>query len=429
MTELAEVFLWGGRIGFVSLSDNSSASEFEYDKSFVGAGVEPSPIAMPVNGRSYSFPELREETFHSLPGMLADSLPDKFGSAVLDAWLVSHGRTLDMLSPIERLCYLGSRGMGALEYRPAKGITSDLSDTIQVGELFDLAFEVLKVREAGRAALLPCMKEYGPILKVGASAGGARAKAIIGWKESTGEVRSGQVKLPDGFGYWLMKFDGVHGNGDKDGEDAKGYGRVEYAYSMMAKAAGIEMSECRLWDGAHFMTRRFDRTSNGGKIHMQTLGALAHFDYNMPRQYSYEQAFRVLRAIVNDIRAEEELFRRMVFNVFAWNCDDHVKNISFLMDRDGMWRLSPAYDLTYSYNPGSRWTSGHQMSIAGKNTGIGIYDLMAVAKDVGLKESRARQIIQDVITAVERWSEFAGIAGVDERKMKLIEAKIKQNDY
>jgi serine/threonine-protein kinase HipA len=193
-------------------------------------------------------------------------------------------------------------------------------------------------------------------------------------------------------------------------------------------AAGIEMSECRLWDGVHFMTRRFDRTSNGGKIHMQTLGALAHFDYNMPRQYSYEQAFRVLRAIVNDVRAEEELFRRMVFNVFAWNCDDHVKNISFLMDRDGMWRLSPAYDLTYSYNPGSRWTSGHQMSIAGKNTGIGIYDLMAVSKDVGLKESRARQIIQDVITAVERWSEFAGIAGVDERKMKLIEAKIKQND-
>ena len=194
-----------------------------------------------------------------------------------------------------------------------------------------MAVEVLKVREAGRAALLPDMKDYGPILKVGASAGGARAKAIIGWKESTGEVRSGQVKLPDGFGYWLMKFDGVHGNGDKDGEDAKGYGRVEYAYSLMAMAAGIEMSECRLWDGVHFMTRRFDRTSNGGKIHMQTLGALAHFDYNMPRQYSYEQAFRVLRAIVNDIRAEEELFRRMVFNVFAWNCDDHVKNISFLI--------------------------------------------------------------------------------------------------
>jgi len=379
---------------------------------------------MPVAVRVYSFPALSEDTFHSLPGLLADSLPDKFGSAVLDAWLLSRGRTIESLSPVERLCYLGSRGMGALEYRPVLGDAEDSCEVIHVDALAALASGILAARESGRAALSFGMKEYGAILKVGASAGGARAKAIIGWNERTGEVRSGQVKLPDGFGYWLMKFDGLSGNGDKDGDDPKGYGRIEYAYSLMAKAAGLEMAECRLWEGRHFMTRRFDRTATGGKLHVQTLGALAHFDFNQPRQHSYEQAFRVTREVVNDVRAEMELFRRMVFNVLAWNCDDHVKNISYVMDRSGAWSLAPAYDVTYSYNPGSKWLSGHQMSVAGKNGGIGTDDLLATSRIAGIDVRQAREIIDEVAAAVERWREFADIAGVSEQQADAIAKQI-----
>ena len=424
MTESAEVFLWGGRIGIVSLADKQGAALFEYDPLFVGAGIEPSPLAMPVRSATYSFPGLSEETFYSLPGMLADSLPDKFGSAVLDAWLVSQGRTIGDLSPIDRLCYQGSRGMGALEFKPAKGAKDDADEKVRVDALALLAADILKFRESGRAALLPGMKEYGSILKVGASAGGARAKAVIGWNEKTGEVRSGQVALPDGFGYWIMKFDGLKGNGDRDVADPMGYGRIEYAYSLMAKAAGIEMAECRLWEGRHFMTRRFDRTSTGEKIHMQTLGALAHMDFNLPREYSYEQAFRVTREVVGDIRAERELFRRMVFNVLAWNCDDHVKNISYLMNPAGEWRLAPAYDLTYSYNPKSRCVSGHQMSVAGKFTDISKDDMIAASKIAGINEVEARKIIGEVHEAVARWREFAETANVDESRAREIATQI-----
>ena len=420
MTTSAEVVLWGRRIGVVSFSDGQPCARFEYDALFREAGVEVSPLVMPLGARVYSFPELREETFRGLPGMLSDSLPDKFGSAVLDAWLATQGRVLGSLNPVERLCYLGSRGMGAIEYRPVLGVEADVSEVVQVDALAQLASEVLRVRNSERAVLAPGMKEYGPILKVGASAGGARAKAIIGWNESTGEVRSGQVKLPDGFGYWLMKFDGVSGNGDKDGDDPKGYGRIEYAYSLMATAAGIEMSECRLWGGRHFMTRRFDRTATGGKLHMQTLGALAHMDFNLPGNYSYEQAFRVTREVVGDVRAEEELFRRMVFNVLAWNCDDHVKNVSFLMGRDGVWHLAPAYDLTFSYDERSRWVSGHQMTIAGKRNGITIDDIVSASKVAGLKLGRALEIVEEVRAAVGRWPEFAERAQVDDLPKNLI---------
>ena len=420
MTESAEVYLWGSRIGVVSLGGGGAAAAFRYDSAFIGAGIEPSPLTMPVSAQTYAFPDLRPETFHGLPGLLADSLPDKFGSAVLDAWLLAQGRSLESLSPIERLCYLGSRGMGALEYRPALCGEDDSCEVVHVDALAALAAEILKERESRRASLLAGMKEYGQILKVGASAGGARAKAIIGWNEETSEVRSGQVRLPEGFGYWLMKFDALKGNGDKDGDDPKGYGRVEYAYSLMAKKAGIEMSECRLWDGVHFMTRRFDRAANGRKLHMQTLGALAHFDFNAPRQHSYEQAFRVTRAIVNDVRALRELYRRMVFNVLAWNCDDHVKNISYLMERDGQWHLAPAYDLTFAYNPQNRWLCAHQMSVAAKNAGIDTEDLLAAAKVAGIEKSVAKVIIEEVADAVAAWQYFAQIANVPESLMESI---------
>lgn len=412
MTETAEVILWGSRIGSVIRREGAPYAEFEYDPGFVGRGIEPSPIEMPAVSKVYKFPSLPEEAFHGLPGLLSDSVPDKFGNAVIDVWLKAQGRAPDSLSPIERLCYTGSRGMGALEYRPVLFSGEDPSEALHVDRLAQLADDVLRSRREARAELVPDVKRYAPILRVGSSAGGARAKALIGWNETTGEVRSGQIALPEDFGYWLIKFDGVTGNGDKEEYDQWGYGRVEYAYSLMAKAAGIDMTECRLWNRRHFMTRRFDRLPGGRKLHMQTLGAMAHFDFNDPMRYSYEQAFRITRQVVGDMRAEAELFRRMVFHVFAWNCDDHVKNVSYLMDRDGVWTLAPAYDECYAYNPNGAWTSGHQMSINGKKTGIAIEDILCAGKVAGLSEKQCRIILSEVRDAVAEWKRFAEEAEV-----------------
>ena len=412
MNEAAEVLLWGRRIGVVSRSDGVPYVSFAYDAEFREAGIEPSPLMMPVGAEVYSFPEIPYNSFHGLPGMLSDSVPDKFGNAVIGAWLRAQGRLPDSLSPIERLCYTGIRGMGALEYRPALFAEEDQAEVLHVEALAELANEVLNVRKNAVAHLVPDMKRYSSILKVGSSAGGARAKALIGWNEDTGEVRSGQVALPDGFGYWLIKFDELTGNGDKEADDKWGYGRVEYAYSLMARAAGIEMTECRLWEKRHFMTRRFDRLADGGKLHTQTLGAIAHLDFNDPTAYSYEQAFRVTRRIVNDARAYEQLFRRMAFNVLAWNCDDHVKNISYRMDRSGEWTLAPAYDECYAYNPEGDWTSRHQMSVNGKRFGIEDGDILACARFANMRERKARAVLDEVKDAIREWSRFAAEAEV-----------------
>ena len=412
MNESAEVLLWGKRIGVVSHRDELPYAEFRYDPEFRDAGIEPSPVAMPVRDDVYDFPELPMRSFRGLPGMLSDSLPDKFGNAVISVWLKAQGRSEGSFTAVERLCYTGSRGMGALEYRPTLFKEGDSDEAIRVEALARLADDVLRLRRDASAELVPDMKKFASILRVGSSAGGARAKALIGFDERTGEVRSGQVKLPPDFGYWLIKFDGVDGNGDKEDDDKWGYGRVEYSYYLMARAAGIEMTECRLWDKRHFMTRRFDRLPGGGKLHMQTLGALAHMDFNDPLSYSYEQAFRITRQVVRDIRAEEQLFRRMVFNVLAWNCDDHVKNIAYLMDRDGEWSLSPAYDECFAHNPSGDWTSRHQMSVNGKRLGITDDDMMAASRIAGIKEKKARAAIDEVRAAVARWPEFAETAEV-----------------
>ena len=422
MIESAEVFLWGSRIGSVIRREGIPYAEFEYDPDFVGCGIEPSPIVMPAVAKVYKFPSLPDISFHGLPGLLSDSVPDKFGNAVIDVWLKAQGRAPGSLSPIERLCYTGSRGMGALEYRPSLFAVVDPSEALHVDQLAKLADDVLRFRREARAQLVPEMKRYAPILRVGSSAGGARAKAPIGWNEATGEVRSGQVSLPEDFGYWLIKFDGVTGNGDKEEDDKCGYGRVEYAYYLMAKAAGIDMTECRLWNRRHFMTRRFDRLPGGRKLHMQTLGAMAHFDFNDPMRYSYEQAFRITRQVVGGVRAEAELFRRMVFDVFAWNCDDHVKNVSYLMDRDGSWTLSPAYDECYAYNPNGAWTSGHQMSVNGKKTGIETEDILCSGKIAGLAEKERRKIIAEVRDAVAEWERFASEAEVKDEFVAKIGA-------
>ena len=412
MHNTANVYLWGTHVGTVLLTDDSPIAKFQYTGEFRDMGIEVSPLRMPLSATVFEFPDLPVKSFHGLPGLVADSLPDKFGNKVITAWLREQGRRPEDLNAVDRLCYAGRRGMGALEYKPALLDKDDVSERLTVDALAELADKVLKMREDARASLVPGMNEYSSILKVGSSAGGARAKALIGWNEATGEVRSGQVALPEGFGYWLIKFDGLTGNGDKEGDDKWGYGRIEYAYYLMARAAGIEMTECRLWNRRHFMTRRFDRLPDGGKLHAQTLGAMAHYDFNNPALYSYEDAFDVTRRVVNDARANEQLFRRMAFNVLAWNCDDHVKNISYLMNRRGEWRLAPAYDECYAHNPDGDWTSRHQMSVNGKRIGITDDDILSCAPFANLRERKARAVLDEIKDAVRAWPQFAAEAEV-----------------
>ena len=407
MHNTANVYLWGTHVGTVLLTDDSPIAKFQYADGFRDMGIEVSPLRMPLSATVFEFPDLPLKSFHGLPGLVSDSLPDKFGNKVIAAWLREQGKRPEDLNAVDRLCYAGRRGMGALEYKPALLEKEDVCEKLTVEALSELADKVLRMREDARASLVPGMNEYSSILKVGSSAGGARAKALIGWNEATGEVRSGQVTLPEGFGYWLIKFDGLTGNGDKEGDDKWGYGRIEYAYYLMARAAGIEITECRLWNRRHFMTRRFDRLADGGKLHMQTLGAMAHYDFNNPALYSYEDAFDVTRRVVNDARANEQLFRRMAFNVLAWNCDDHVKNIAYLMDRRGEWRLAPAYDECYAHNPEGDWTSRHQMSVNGKRIGISDEDILSCAQFANMRERKARAVLDEIKDAVRAWPRFA----------------------
>lgn len=427
MSTVAEVRLWGSSIGAVSVNGPGEIATFEYTAAFQRSGIEVAPLMMPLDQQIYSFPDLPKGSFHGLPGMLADALPDKFGNAVIDAWLASQGRLPQDIDAVERLCYTGTRGIGALEFKPAQGPPSRSSTLLNVDSLVTLASDVLSNRENLQASFADPHKEHAlrEILRVGASAGGARAKAVIAWNPTTNEVRSGQVKAPSGFEYWLMKFDGVTNNKDRDLADPRGFGAIEYAYSLMAKAAGIRMSECRLFEEngrRHFMTRRFDRLDDGEKLHMQSLGALAHFDFNNPVAHSYEQALTVIRRLGLPMDAVEEQFRRMVFNVIARNQDDHVKNIAFLMDKSGKWSLSPAFDVMYAYNPSGTWTASHQMSLAGKRDGFTLEDLKSVAETASMKRGRAEAIAREVTKAVSRWREFADDAGVAAKQIDMIAA-------
>ena len=417
MSSVAEVRLWGRTIGAVSLGDNDAVTAFEYDAAFSGSGIEVSPIAMPLSRRVYTFPELPVKTFYGLPGLLADSLPDKFGNALINAWLATQGRPADSFDAVERLCYTGERGMGALEFSPMIGPRTRQANAIQIDKLVELASEVLTHRNGLRASFADESKEQAltDILRVGTSAGGARAKAVIAWNPSTNEVRSGQIPAGEGFESWLLKFDGVSGNRDKELEDPKGYGVIEYAYYKMAKDCGIDISECRLFEEngrRHFMTRRFDRLASGEKLHMQSLCALAHFDFNMAGAYSYEQALLVIRQLGLPMQATEEQFRRMAFNIVARNQDDHVKNIAFLMDKSGVWSLSPAFDMTYSFNPAGSWTASHQMTLNGKRDDFIMDDFKACAKTASMKRGRAEAIVREVQEVVSQWKAYAEQAGV-----------------
>lgn len=429
--EIADVVLWGRTIGAVAWDRARAVGAFQYTAEFRGSGIAVAPLTMPLGPAVYAFPELAPASFHGLPGLLADSLPDKFGHLLIDQWLARAGRTPASFSPIERLCYLGTRGMGALEFRPALRRGKEASAPVQIDALVELAGAVLAER-AGLAGHLDDAAGDGrstsealrDILRVGTSAGGARAKAIVAWNEATGEVRSGQVKAPPGFGYWLLKFDGVDHNRDKELADPKGYGRIEYAYHLMARAAGITMSECRLLEEngrAHFMTRRFDRTDEGGKRFMQSLCGVAHYDFNQAGAYSYEQALTVAQQLGLELSALRELYRRMVFNVMARNQDDHTKNIAFLMDRAGRWSLAPAFDVTFAYNPAGEWTSRHQMTINGKRDDFTAEDLLAVAHRFRLgKPAAIRAVWAEIDAALARWPEFAAAAAVPARWLQTV---------
>lgn len=424
---VAEIRLWGAPVGAVSWNPERALAAFEYTRAFQQSGIQVAPLTMPLGPRIYEFPELARETYYGLPGLLADSLPDKFGHRVIDAWLARTGRSAADFSPVDRLLYIGTRAMGALTFHPANRARGG-SHEIDVGDLVELANAILSERTDFHVSLAADGDErraaMNDILQVGVSAGGARAKAIIAWNPQTNEVRSGQVPAPPGFEYWLLKFDGVTHNRDKEPlADPLGYGLIEYAYYLMARAAGIEMSECRLLHEngrSHFMTRRFDRLPDGDRLHMLTLSGIAHFDFNQAGAYGYEQAMQVIERLELGKDALEQQFRRMTFNVAGRNQDDHTKNIAFLMDRAGRWSLAPAFDVNLAYNPRGQWTSRHQMSINGKREDITRDDLLAVADRFRITVPRAQAIIDDVAQAVARWPEFAEQAGIGGKMTQTI---------
>jgi len=430
MSTVAEVRMWGRTIGAVALEDGATTATFEYDPEFSGSGIEVAPLTMPLSERLYTFATLRPETFHGLPGLLADSLPDRFGNALIDVWLATQGRTPEAFNAVERLCYTGMRGIGALEFSPATGPVARQASEIQVEKLVELASEVLTHRNDLKASFRDGGREDAlkEILRVGTSAGGARAKAVIAWNPETNEVRSGQVKAGEGFEYWLMKFDGVSVNKDKELEDPKGYGAIEHAYHRMALDAGITMSKCRLFEEngcRHFMTKRFDRLDGGGKLHMQSLCGLAHYDFNQAGAYGYEQALQVIRRLGLPMSAVEEQFRRMVFNIIARNQDDHVKNIAFLMDKSGKWSLSPAFDMTYSFQPTGKWTSVHQMTLGGKRDGFALEDFKVCANSASMKRGRAETIINEVRDVVARWRDYADESRVQSMQRDQIQKTLR----
>ncbi|MBR0023039.1 MAG: type II toxin-antitoxin system HipA family toxin [Muribaculaceae bacterium] len=425
MVDAATVNMFGIPVGTFRWDNQYGIVRFEYDTSFVGRGIEPSPLMMPVQeGRIYSFAGLDRETFKGLPGMLADSLPDTYGRAMFDRWLALNGRTSS--NPIETLCFLGKRCMGALEFEPAMEISYDANAKFEIDTLVDVAREALSDKSSFGVNLNEDKKQaISEILRLGTSAGGQRAKAIIAYNKNTGEVRSGQVDAPIGFDYYIIKLDGVSAKAGL--KETENYGRLEYSFYKLARACNIEMTECSLIEEngrAHFLTKRFDR-KDGKKIHMQTLCGIAHFDYRLHHGYSYEQAFNVMRALRLSYSEAREMFKRMVFNVVVRNNDDHTKNISFLMGEDGTWRLSPAYDMGYAYNPEGGWTATHQMSVNGRFDNITRQDLISFAQQNNIKE--ASLIIDEICDAVSQWPEIANKCEVPSKIIEHVSSNMNMN--
>ena len=423
MVDIARVNLYGQPVGTFRWDNNRQLAHFEYAESFIGKGLEPSPILMPVRqGRIYSFSDIGRETFKGLPGMLADSLPDTYGRALFDRWLALTGRSSG--NPVETLCFLGKRCMGALEFEPAMDAPYSPDVRIELDSLVEVTSEALSEKEEFGANLEEDKKAaIAEIVRLGTSAGGQRAKAIIAYNPLTGEVRSGQIEAPEGFDYYLIKLDGV--TAEAGFRETQNFGRLEYSFYRLVNECGIEMSDCSLIEEngrAHFLTKRFDR-QDGKKIHMQTLCGIAHYDYCNPRSYSYEQAFTVMRALRLPYSQAQEMYRRMVFNVVIRNQDDHTKNISFLMDRQGKWTLSPAYDMGFAYNPKGGWTAQHQMSINGKFDDITRQDLLEFAKRNNIKE--ATEIIDRIAEVSSRWPLLARECEVPQPMIEAIMPNLK----
>lgn len=405
MVDTARVKLFGKTIGAVRWDDRRRVARFEYDSRFSDTGLEPAPLMMPVHkGRVYAFGDMNWDTFNGLPGLLADALPDSYGRVLFDRWLALTGRTSG--NPVEALCYLGSRCMGALEFEPALDAGRSPKSSIEIDTLIQVAREALSARAAFSTNLADDVKTgITEILRLGTSAGGQRAKAVIAYNPTTGEVRSGQADIPEGFHHYLIKLDGV--SAQTGFRETDNFGRLEYSFSKLAHRCGIEMTECSLIEEngrAHFLTRRFDREGNQ-RIHMQTLCGIAHFDFRLHHAYSYEQAFGVMRRLRLPYDQMCELYRRMIFNVVIRNQDDHTKNISFLMNRDGVWRLAPAYDIMYAYNPAGPWTAAHQMSVNGKFDSIERKDMLFCAEQCDIRE--AKEIIEEVRDCAALWPSIA----------------------
>jgi len=431
MVDVAEIKIWGELVGAVQWNDQQKLAVFEFSPDFIKKGWDLSPIKMPIaNGsRIYRFPELRKaketdnDTFKGLPGLLADSLPDRYGNQLINRWLEQNNRLPESMNPVEKLCFIGNRGMGALEYEPVHLKAGLKTFSIELSCLVDIAKKMLSKRARFRTDLnAEDEKAMCEVLKVGTSAGGARPKALITFNDKTKEIRSGQTKAPKGFEHWLLKLDGV--SGIQFG-DSHGWGQVEYAYYLMAKECGINMMECRLLQENgryHFMTKRFDREGSETKHHVQTLCALQHFDYNDMFGYSYEQVFQTMRALRLKYPDAEQMYRRMVFNVLTTNYDDHTKNFGFILKKDQHWELAPAYDVCFAYDPTNVWVSQQTLSVNGKRQGISKVDLMSIAKNNNIKKGET--IIDEINMVVKSWGEFSLLAKVPEEKYKFINSHL-----
>ncbi|MEW7279836.1 type II toxin-antitoxin system HipA family toxin [Aquimarina sp. 2201CG1-2-11] len=433
MVNSARIKIWGVTVGAVLWDEANQLASFQYEPSFITRGYELAPLKMPLDGTIiYNFPDLRsnplstENTFSGLPGLLADVLPDRYGNRLINTWLAQQGRPENSMNPVEKLCFIGTRGMGALEFEPATNKRTDAFD-LEMDNLVEVAAAMLNKRERFTTNInkseLQAMQD---ILTIGTSAGGARAKAIIAYNEKTGEVKSGQTKTPKGFKHYLIKLDGVD---DAQFGTSKGYGRIEMAYYYMAIDCGITMMPCNLLEEngrAHFMTQRFDREEGNIKHHIQTLCAMKHYDYNQVGQYSYEQLFETMRELRLPYPQAEQMFRRMVFNVISKNCDDHTKNFAFRLKQDGEWELSPAYDICYAYRPGSQWVSSHALSINGKRENITLQDFLIVAKSMNIKNPK--EIIQQINTIIQQWETYAKKVNVGDAHIKSIKKTLLNYD-
>ena len=408
----AFVKLWGETIGAVYWDETTGVASFEYTKACIDRNWELSPIKMPLGKTIYSFPELKPtrnseyDTFKGLPGLLADVLPDKYGNQLINTWLAQNGRPANSMNPIEQLCFIGTRGMGALEFEPTKMKPAKQTFDVEIDSLVGIAKKMLTQRIEFETNLEKSEQQaMTELLKIGTSAGGARPKAIIAYNPKTREVKSGQTNSPKGFEQWMIKLDAVS---DAQFGESNGYGRIEMAYHNMATDCGITMMESQLLEEngrAHFMTKRFDRGENNAKYHIQTFCAMQHYDYNEVNSYSYEQLFQTMRILRLPFPQAEQLFRRMVFNVIAKNCDDHTKNFGFRLKQDQTWELAPAYDICYAYRSDSQWVSQHALSVNGKRKDITKDDLLTIAKSISIK--KGKRIINEINSVVSNWKNYA----------------------